>query len=88
MWPPRPGDEGYEVLDLKAKKDQGSGSTSSESLEMLGKVLPPSNKVSKVANMWDSRKSGPIPGKRSATRNILRARNINRGSFRQAFDED
>ena len=78
MWPPRPGDDGYDGSGVTEQKGPRVGSTPSKNL------ADNINQPVKTFNHWPSLGGGPPPGKRSQARRFLRQWNARL----QKFEED
>ena len=73
MWPPRPGDEGYDGSGVVTSADANKKLASIPSKDLNGAINSPFS-----ATRWRIKNSGPPPGKRSFARELRRAKHGDR----------
>ncbi|XP_015753688.1 PREDICTED: uncharacterized protein LOC107333382 [Acropora digitifera] len=73
MWPPRPGDEGYDGSGVVTSADANKKLASIPSKDLNGAINSPFS-----ATRWRIKNSGPPPGKRSFARELPRAKHGDR----------
>lgn len=81
MWPPRPGDEGYDGSGVVTSADANKNLESIPSKDLNDAINSPIS-----ATRWRIKNGGPPPGKRSFARELLRAKHGDRvGKLKRSF---